>query len=175
MSKLRYISICSVLTAIMCIICPLSINIGPIPFSLSTLIIMIISICFEPKISVVCCLLYIGLGCIGLPIFSNFRGGIEHILSYSGGFIICYPIFSLSISKLYKNNYTILLKYLILLFSNLIIYLFGSIYFCILSKNSFWYALSVCVIPFIITDNIKIIVSIIISDKLFKILKNKYF
>lgn len=37
-------------------------------------------------------LVYILLGAVGLPVFSNFRGGMSVILGYTGGYILAWPV-----------------------------------------------------------------------------------
>lgn len=160
----------ALLTAILCIISPISINISTVPFSFATLIIMIYSTTFDKWTSFFSIIIYILLGAIGLPVFSMYQGGLSKLLSVTGGFIFAYPIMSLFISTFYKNNYNIVLKYIILFISNIILYTIGTAYFCFISKTSITYGLTITVLPFMITDNIKIVITILINDKLIKIL-----
>lgn len=161
----------ALLTAILCIIAPMSLNIFIVPFSFSTLIIMIYSCLFNRWISLASIVLYILLGAIGLPVFSMYQGGISKLLSITGGFIFSYPVANIFISTFYKKNYCFIIKYIILLISNIIIYAMGVIYFCFISNTSIIYGVSVAVVPFLVTDNIKIVLAIIMSDKLMIVLK----
>lgn len=44
------------------------------------------------KLGVFSVLVYILLGCAGLPIFANFQGGIQSLVGMSGGYIIAWPV-----------------------------------------------------------------------------------
>lgn len=37
-------------------------------------------------------IVYILLGCIGLPVFSNFRGGLQCLTGMTGGYILAWPV-----------------------------------------------------------------------------------
>ena len=171
MKNLKNTVICSVLAAILCIMAPISINIGPIPFTLATYFIMLYSIIFNNYISTISIILYILIGSFGLPVFSGYQGGLSKLLSYSGGFIFSYPLMNIFIILLYRKSNKIIYHYLILFTSHILLYFIGTIYYCYLSTTSFIYGLSVCVLPFIITDNIKIILVILSNNKIYKILK----
>ena len=45
----------------------------------------------------------------------------------------------------------------------IICYLVGTIWYMFQTENSFWYALSICVVPFLVFDIIKIIIASIIT------------
>lgn len=170
MNNTNKITKIALLTAVLCIIAPISINISVIPFSFATLIIMIYSTTFDKFVSFFSIILYILLGAIGLPVFSMYQAGLSKLLSVTGGFIFAYPVVNIFISNIYNQKYNIFIKYLILLLANIILYIIGTSYFCYISKTSIQYGLTVTVLPFIITDNIKIIITILLSDKLIKIL-----
>ena len=163
--------IISLLSSILCILSPFTINISVIPFSLSTLIIMIYAIVFDIHVSFFSVLIYIILGVVGLPVFSGGTGGVQKILSPSGGFIIGYIFLCLIIAVLYNDKYNFFIKYLILLFANLIMYFIGCVHFMYMTNYNIKTALVTCVVPFMITDNIKIILAILISKKIKNVIK----
>lgn len=160
LKKIVYISL---LVSILCIICPFSINVGPIPFSLATFFIMLYAIIFDLTISISAVSIYILLGCIGLPVFSGGVGGIQKIFSPTGGFIIGYIFLSLIIALFYNKSKNVFYKIFILICANFILYSIGVMYFIIITNNTFLVALSLCVFPFLLTDAIKIILVEIIS------------
>ena len=125
LKKIVYISL---LVSILCIICPFSINVGPIPFSLATFFIMLYAIIFDLTISISAVSIYILLGSIGLPVFSGGIGGIQKIFSPTGGFIIGYIFLCLIIALFYNKTKSIFLKIFILIFANFILYLIGVSY-----------------------------------------------
>ncbi len=171
----KNIAIIGLTTAILCVTCPLSIQVGIIPISLATLSIYIISLLFSYKISLFAVIIYILLGICGLPVFANFFGGAMAITSVTGGYILGYIPLSLTIGllvKLFPKNRLIGLLSTIL--GTLFLYLVASIWFCILTKNSFIYSVKVCVLPFLLFDGIKIIVANILSQIVKKRIKFNY-
>lgn len=163
-SKIKYISITSLFAALICVISPFSISVGVIPFSFSTFIIYIIGALSKKSMSFISILIYIFIGIIGLPVFSNFTGGIGSILGPTGGFIIgyipCIFIISLFVNIRRQN---ILLYPLSMIIGTLILYIFGCIWFMIQAQNTFIESLIITVLPFILFDIIKIILASICS------------
>ncbi len=51
------------------------------------------------------------------------------------------------------------------------IYIFGTIWYMILMKTEFWYALSVCVFPFVIFDALKIVAACTVGETIRKRIK----
>ena len=127
---------------------------------------MIYAIVFDIHISFFSVLIYIFLGIVGLPVFSGGTGGVQKILSPSGGFIIGYIFLCLIIAVLYDDKYNFFIKYLILIFANLIMYSIGCVHFMYITNSSIKTALITCVVPFIITDNLKIILAILLSHRI---------
>lgn len=169
-NKIKRIVIISIFTALQCIISPISIYVGPVPFSLSLFIILVNSSLFNKFVGFFITLLYILLGIFGLPIFAGGMGGIGVITGPTGGFIIGYLVCSLVISLLTnlnnKSNILMLFSYIL---GILLCYTFGLVHYMNEMNVELIDAIIVCVYPFIVFDSIKIIISFIIVV----ILKNK--
>ena len=161
----------AIIVTILSIASNITINISIIPINFATLILMIISSLFDVRTIINILSVYILLGIIGIPVFANMKSGINTIISYSGGFIIGYIPFCLIIATFYNkiNNY--LYKYIILLVSNICLYLIGTLYYSFLTKNSFLISIKICVLPFLLIDNIKIVFTIILQKKLYNFLQ----
>lgn len=141
-----------------------------IPFTLQTLAIFCIILLTNIRVSLVIIILYILLGMLGFPVFGSFQGGIGIILGPTGGFIIGFIPMIITSSIL---KYIIKEKkfYFISLFIGLIVcYTFGSIWYYYLYKlkSNFYDVLLVSVLPFIIPDIIKILISILIVNRINK-------
>jgi biotin transport system substrate-specific component len=59
---------------------------GEVPITLQTLFLLLFSIAFGWRVGGLNALLYALLGAAGLPVFSGYHGGLEHIDGISGGF-----------------------------------------------------------------------------------------
>ena len=80
----------ALLTAVICVVAPLSIQTGAIPISLATLAVYIAGICLGPRDAVIAVALYLLIGGAGLPVFSGWQGGLDKILGPTGGYIAGY-------------------------------------------------------------------------------------
>ena len=65
----------AVMAAVMAVVAPFSISIGPIPLSLCTLVIYMNAYILGWKRGTVATLVYILLGAVGMPVFNSFSGG----------------------------------------------------------------------------------------------------
>ena len=63
------------MTAVTCVLAPFSIPVGPVPISLTTLVIYISVYLLGWKMASLSCFVYILIGMAGLPVFSGFSGG----------------------------------------------------------------------------------------------------
>lgn len=161
----KNITIIGLLASILSITCPLSIQIGIIPISLATLSIYIISLLFSYKVSLLAVAVYILLGICGLPVFANFIGGLQAVTGVTGGFILGYIPLSITIgllNKFFPKNRLIGLLSTIL--GTILLYLIASVWFSVITKNSFIYSIKICVLPFVIFDAIKIIIANIVCQ-----------
>lgn len=156
------ISVCS------CITIPVSI----IPITMSLFGIFLCSVLLGGKLSFYTSIIYILVGIAGIPVFSGFRGGIGTILSPVGGYILAYPFAALIlgiISEKSKYNFASLLSGSFI--ALLIIYLFGTVYFAIVTKNTIRNSVKISVYPFVFFDLIKCILAITIGKRVKKILE----
>lgn len=165
-------------TAIICVMSQIVIPTQPIPFTLSLLAIFLTGALLEPKYAFLASLAYLLLGAFGLPVFAGLKGGIHVLTGMTGGYIVAYPImaFITSISyhisskikatPLVKNISSITIPTLGMVFSLFLCYLIGTLWFSYVSESTFAYALSVCVVPFVAFDLIKIVLAIVLATVL---------
>ena len=87
-SKVYQMAACAIMSALLCVLGPNSLPIGPIPISLTNLVIYLTVYILGAKGSVVSYLIYILLGAIGLPVFSGYQGGVGKIVGPTGGYLV---------------------------------------------------------------------------------------
>lgn len=172
----------AVFSAIISVLSQLSIPMpAGVPMTLQTLIIPIAGIVLGKKRGTYATLLYLLIGAVGIPVFSGFSGGVGVLLGMTGGFLISFPILSytaglgdeLGIKLSHKGEKTTPSMYFIILVLCLIIgatinYVFGTIWFMIFSKSSFITGFTACVLPFIPTSIMKIILVALVAPQLKK-------
>lgn len=161
----KELTIAAVLTAITCVLAPMSIPIGPVPISLGVFCIFIVGAMLPPHLAVMSALVYIILGAVGVPVFTNFEGGLQKLAGPTGGFIAAYPfmalIIALSIVIFKRKNILSVAAGMII--ALIVCYAFGTIWFVISMNSTVKHALLVCVTPFIIGDLIKLVCATALS------------
>ncbi|WP_081846654.1 biotin transporter BioY [Butyrivibrio sp. AE3004] len=181
-SSVKDLCFIAVFTAMISILSQLSIPMpAGVPMTLQTLIIPLAGIVLGKKRGTYSTLLYLLIGAVGVPVFSGFSGGIGVLLNLTGGFLISFPILSLTAGlgdelghKLAKRtNFSKKFLYYIPLVLCLVIgatinYVFGTVWFMLSSKSTFIAGLSACVLPFIPTSVLKIIIVTVIGPELKK-------
>lgn len=165
-------AIIGILAALICVLAPFSFPLGAIPISLTTLAIYIVSCSVNTKLALPAVIIYILLGAAGLPVFSSFTGGFQCIAGLTGGYIIGYIPCTLIISFLtskYENKKFVYPLGMIL--GTLVCYACGTVRYIQLAECSLATALSVCVLPFLIGDAVKIAAASCVGITLKKRLK----
>lgn len=121
-----------------------------------------------PKLGTLSMVIYVVMGAIGIPVFSNYTGGIFVLATFRGGFIIGF-IFSALFIGLMKSviflNKNYLYIFLVLVVGNMIIYIFVASYMAYLADTSLFSNLALF-IPYFIGDLLKIIVVIYVYKRL---------
>lgn len=172
--KTKDLTIIALFTALLCVLAPISIPLsGQVPISLATLVVMLIGVVLGSKKGCIAIALYIIIGLIGIPVFSSYRSGASVLFGMTGGYIFGYiPLAYITgfLSGKYEGKKDILYTLLGMLIGTVILYTIGTIWFIFYTKMSLGAALAACVLPFIPSDILKMIVVIIIGPKLKSVL-----
>lgn len=91
-SRTRTIVTSGLLIALLVVSVFFTIPLGPVPFTLQTVVIMLVALLLPPKQAAATCLVYLLMGAVGLPVFSGMTGGFGKFLGPTGGFLVSYPI-----------------------------------------------------------------------------------
>ena len=123
----------------------ISIPIAPIAFTLQTLFVLLSGALLGGINGMVCVLIYIFMGLIGLPVFTGGGAGFSYVLKPTFGFLIGFVFASLSVGLIAGKNPKVSTKRLsfALLFGTLIIYFFGVLYYLIIQKFYFGNAVDI--------------------------------
>ena len=145
-----------------------------VPFTLQSFAVFAASGLLGWKRGVMAVCVYILLGALGLPVFSNFTGGAGVLLGTTGGYILGFVAAAFA-SGLIMDRFGRRMP--VMLFSMLaglvLCYAFGTAWFISVytrtqSAIGVFAALSWCVFPFILPDMAKIVLAALITKRLFK-------
>ena len=165
--SVKQMSLAAIMTAVTCILSPISLNIGPVPISLGTFAVSL-SVCILGRnLGMLSYLLYLLLGFIGLPVFSNYGAGVEKLLGPTGGYLIV-MIFLAFIGGFAGEKFSKIpiKQYLGLMLGIAFCYLLGTLWLGKVLSMDFGKALSVGVIPFILPDAIKVLLALVLGKKI---------
>jgi len=144
--------------AVLCAVAPFSLPIGPIPLSFATLVIYLAAGSLDWRYGTLAVLLYVMLGAVGVPVFSNFEGGFHKVAGVTGGFIIGYipcAIATGAIGSLFGHR---VWAYAVgMVTGTFLLYACGTVWFMLQTGSPLVLALALCVTPFLPGDAIKII------------------
>lgn len=161
MSTLR-IARCGLSIALLAVASSISIPLGPIPFTLQTLVLAMLPVALGGRDAVVTVALYLVLGTLGLPVFSGFSGGIASLVGPTGGFLWGFLVGEacaaavLKIERLPERPRELAAGVAMLLAS----YVLGTAQLMVLMHLDVAGALVIAVLPFIIPDVIKLIIGV---------------
>lgn len=152
----RQMTLTAMLTALLCILGPLTLPVGPIPLTLTTAALMLIALLLGPGRACLCCGVYLLIGALGLPVFSGFTGGAGALAGPTGGFLLGYlPMTALcGLAARAKGRRRQLAAFAAGL---LLLYLTGTAWYCRQAGVSMAAALGACVLPFLPGDGLKLI------------------
>lgn len=159
--SIQDICMIGVLTAVIVIMAQISLPMPlGVPMTMQTFAVTLAAIILGPRNSAVASLVYLLLGAVGLPVFSNFTGGFSRLAGPTGGFLLSFPIMAYIIGIGAENYRRSKALYLVLLILGTAAnYLIGTIFFCVISGSPFAAGLGACVVPFIPTSIIKAILA----------------
>ncbi|MGN0620523.1 MAG: biotin transporter BioY [Porcipelethomonas sp.] len=158
-TKIFKMAMAGLMAALFCIAGPNAIPIpfSPVPISFTNLAIYIAAFVLEWKLCGLSVVIYILLGTAGLPVFSGYTGGLAKLAGPTGGYIIGF-IFTAIICSLFieKSGCKIYMNVIGMIAGLAVAYIFGTAWFMIQQHVSLVPALTMCVVPYLLGDALKI-------------------
>ena len=171
--ELTLIGIFAAITAVMAQIA-IPLPFSPVPISFGLVAVYISGILLKPKHAVFAQICYLILGAVGVPVFSNFRGGFDALIGPTGGYLFVYPLIAWIVSyslNSYKSRQAernqskafVLFKAAIsMCIAHLVLYLGGTLWLSFTTGTTFIACLSLAVFPYIPLDIVKILFCIFV-------------
>ena len=165
--KVKPMLLCGLFAALTAILSQLAIPIGPVPINLALLSVILAAGLLGPKLGTVSQIVYVLVGMIGLPVFSGMQGGLGVLAGPTGGYLAGYILCALTAGILIqKFGAKIPGMVLSMAAGILVCYLFGTVWFILLTKSALLSALTTCVLPFLPGDCIKIALAVFLVFRL---------
>lgn len=170
------------LVALLAVSAQISVAIGPIPFTMQTLVVTLAALVFTPGQAALALVGYIVLGALGLPVFSAMRGGVAVLLGPTGGFVYGFALSALlgSLVRLFvcppavragSPRRALTADVLAGVVAIVVCYAVGTAHFVLMSAAGgspvgVAYALGACVVPFVLPDAAKVAAAIAVAHAL---------
>ena len=168
--SVQKMAIIALMTAVLCILAPISIPvfISPVPISLGVLAVYLTAYVLSPLDATISVIIFILLGTFGLPVFSGYSGGLSKLVGPTGGYIIGF-LFTVYISSLFIHMKKGIIFDVIGMITGLALcYNLGTIWFSYQQGKVLIASLLLRVVTFLIGDAIKIIVADILGTQINK-------
>ena len=158
----------ALMTAVLCILAPISIPVpvSSVALSLATFAIYLMAYILKPRQALTAVGLYLLLGAAGLPVFSGYMAGISRFAAPGGGYLMGY-LFLAGISSLFIHcSIKTSVQITGMLLGTLAMYSIGTCWLAVSTGISFLAALPAGMLPFLPFDMIKIILASYIGRKI---------
>lgn len=164
----QQMALVAIMTALTCILAPFSLPIGPVPISLTNLVIYFSLYLLGWKLGTLSYVIYLLIGLVGVPVFSGFTAGPAKLFGPTGGYLIGFIPMAIIAGIVIDKFSQRWIQILGMIVGTAICYAFGTAWFCIQAGYTVSAALAVCVIPFIPADLIKMVIAMIIGPEIRK-------
>ena len=162
----KRICFCALFTALIAVCAQITIPLPMIPISLALFAVHLTGALLGPKYGSIVCVAYAALGAVGLPVFANFMGGPAVLFGKTGGYVIGYVFCALIVGLVARRFQRYWQLCIGMVVGVLACYLFGTIWFMVVTGLSLPVALSYCVLPFLPGDVVKIALAALLAIKL---------
>ena len=164
--KTKEITMIGLMAALTCIAGPLSLPLpfSPVPISLTNLAVFFAVYLLGMKRGTISYCVYLLLGLVGMPVFSAFTSGPAKILGPTGGYLIGF-VFMAVICGWFVDRWNgkPVPSFIGMVAGTAVCYAFGTAWLAFQAKMSFGAALAAGVLPFLLGDAVKIILSIAVG------------
>lgn len=174
--RIHRMAVCAVMAAVICVLSPIAVPIGPVPITLGTLTIYLTAYLLGGVWGTVSTLVYLLVGLVGAPVFSGYMGGPSKLVGPTGGYLIGYlpmaliagAIVTWSLRRFGDSKgkgvaIALTLQFAGMVLATAVLYAFGTAWYCFQAGAPLDKALAACVLPFIPFDLLKIAAALIVG------------
>ena len=155
--SVREICYIAIFTALTAVLSPLAIPMPyGVPMTLQSFMIPFAAVVLGAKRGAITAIAYLLLGAMGLPIFSNFGGGLAWLVGPTGGFLFAFPFYALLAGWGTDRNRWYWLAGSLLI-GVILLYGMGMAQFSLVTGRSLAESFALAVLPFLPTEAIKVV------------------
>lgn len=170
MRKTQMLTLSALFTALCAVCAQIQIPLQPVQINLALLAVHLAAAMLPPRYAAFSLGAYLMLGAMGLPVLTGFRGGIGVLLDRTGGYMLSYlPCALLESWLMHRGNVKRLRMCLTMALGTLLCYAAGTAWFMLLTATPLWTSLTLCVLPFIPGDAVKVALAAGIALRMRKI------
>ena len=143
----------------------------PIPIVLQNMLVVLTGLMLGPVWGVAATVLFLAAGALGLPVFSGGTGGVARLIGPTGGFLYGYALATLVAGLIaqrpkYGARIPVLRLVLATVLGFVVMYIPGVLHFMRVMDKTFSQTMTLCVVPYIPGDIVKMVVAVLLSSKL---------
>jgi biotin transport system substrate-specific component len=159
-------------TALIIVCSWIRVPIEPVPFTLQTFAIFVTSGLLGSKRGALSVIVYVLLGLVGVPVFAGFSAGPSVVAGPTGGFIVGFiftAIVTGAIMKAFskmKGIMKFIMAAVAMFIGDAVCFIIGTVWFMIIMNTGLAATFGICVLPYIIPDLVKIVVAVIVVDRM---------
>lgn len=140
-----------------------------VPFTMQSMAVLTVAALLGPKLGCVSVAVYLLLGAVGIPVFSGFRGGIQALLGPTGGYLIGFLPCAFITGWTARKSKSDCGMAAGMAVGMLACYGFGTLWYAFgYAGGSVQTILLTCVVPFLLPDAIKLIISLLLVSRIRK-------
>lgn len=161
----------ALLAALLCVSSYISVRLpfSAVPITAQSIIVNMIALMLAPKKAGLTIVVWILLGCIGLPVFSNGQSGIGVLAGPTGGYIIGYLVAAILISLLRHNQNKTIRNLIVTIAVGIpVIYLLGAVRMAAVVHVGWKTAIATGVLPFIVGDILKCVIAVYLVKPIYR-------
>ena len=163
MKNAKALCVIGVMTAAFCLLAPAALPIGPVPVTLATFMIHLLTAVLPRRQALPIIALYLLIGAIGVPVFAGYTGGMARLIGPTGGFLIGYLPGALAQSLIGQKSRRMPVQAAGMAVGAAVWYLLGCGWFALQTGTGLLAAAAVCVVPFLPGDAAKIAVVLVMA------------
>jgi len=159
----------ALMAAVTAVAAQIAIPLSPVPFTLQVPAVILCGLLLGVRVGALAQAIYVLVGALGVPVFSNFTGGLGHVFGPTGGYLISYPI-AAAVAGIAAHTVATASRDRALLAGFLwgyaglaVIYVFGTTWLAVVSGFSPAQAIATGVLPFVAFDLIKVALAALVA------------